>query len=261
MPNETLIKADFSNGKIIVEVENDKTNLKNVVLFCAEDSVIPELRTWQMLKTETKNAKGNYVFNYVPFKDSSIVTFFARSEYDNGFRISSNVICKKLNAENFEGGNRQRILYSSRIDGGRRFFAPYQENENLPTGVAIDSSTPTVVEKKGGLDMTGLSARGGLLTFKIGAKKYKPNDDEMMMLDVYMKEGGSAEVNLICDFYGGKVTFTARAQINAGVWQNVKFNLSDFKSPEGRPLKTYEKVDAVSINASGEFLINNVLWV
>ncbi len=261
LPSETLIKADFSDGKIILEIENDKNNLKNVSLYSAEDSVLPELRTWQIHKVEMKNEKGNYVFDYVPFKDSNIVTFFARSEYENGFRLSSNVVCKKLDVEDFEGANRQRILYSSRIEDSKKFFAPYQENENKPTGVAIDSSTPTVVEKKGALDMTGLYARGGLLTFKIGAKKYKPNDDEMMMLDFYMKEGGTAEVSLICDFYGEKINFTARAQINEGVWQNVKFNVSDFKSPEGRPLKTYEKVDAVSINATSEFLINNVLWV
>lgn len=261
LPSETLIKADFSGGKIILEIENDKNNLKNLVLYSSEDSVVPELRTWQIHKAEIKNEKGNYVFEYVPFKGSSIVTFFARSEYENGFQISSNVVCKKLNVEDFEGSNRQRILYSSRIEDGRKFFSPYQENENKPTGIAIDSSTPTVVEKKGALDMMGLYARGGLLTFKIGAKKYKPNDDEMMMLDFYIKEGGTAEVSLICDFYGEKITFIARSQINAGVWQNIKFNLADFKSPEGRPLKTYEKVDAVSISATSEFLINNVLWV
>lgn len=261
LPEETAIKADFEDGKIVIEVTPDGSDLKKVELFSAEDTLEPELRTWQMLKGKQKTEDGKFIFEYTPYKDSANAMFFARSEYQSGFRVCSNIICKKLAKEEIDGEHRYRILYSSRIQDGRRYFAPYRENENKPTGIAIDADTPVVVEKKGAFDMTGLYCRGGLLTFKIGAKKYRPHDDEMMMLDVYIKDGGEAEVNLICDFYGEHVLYTARKRINAGVWQNIKFELAEFKSKEGMPLKTYKKVEAVQIYSASEFLINNVLWV
>jgi hypothetical protein len=46
------------------------------------------------------------------------------------------------------------------------------------------------------------------------------------------------------------------------VWQNVKIELSKFKTAEGMSLKDISIIDAIAFSVDGgEYLINNALWV
>lgn len=261
LPTEILINGEIIDGKIVIEVTPDIKNLKQLSLFYAEDIIEPEKRIWQVINDSKLNKEGKFEFVHTPFKDSKTAMFFARAEYQNGFRLCSNVICKKFEPTDVDGEHRYRVLYSSRILDGERFFSSRLENEEKPTGIIITKDGASVKEKKGAFDITGLYSKGGLLTFKIGAKKYKPTEGEMMMLDVYMENGGEIEVKLIADFYGNPMQYVATEKINAGIWQNVKLEMADFKLEGGLPLKTYQKIEAIEINSKNDFIINNVLWV
>ncbi len=261
LPSETFIKGEVLDGKIVIEVSPDVRGLKTLSLFYAEDTVSPEKRIWQVISDSEISKDGKFVFTHIPFKHSKSAMFFARAEYQDGFRLCSNVLCKKFEPMDTEGEHRYRVLYSSRILDSERFFSSRLENEGKPTGVTISKDGATVKERKGAFDITGLYCKGGLLTFKVGAKMYKPSDGEMMMLDAYIENGGELNVKLIADFYGEPFEYTATLNVNAGVWQNVKLEMGDFKLEGGIPLKTYDKIEAIEINSSEEFIINNVLWV
>ena len=261
LPKEVGIKADISDGKILIEVSPDVEQLKKLRVFCGEDTEEAKLRMWQVVSHMIKSDDGKYRFGYRPYKNSSKVMLFARAEYDSGFRICSNIICKKFSKEEIAGNHRFKVLYTSKIQDGKRFFAPLVENEHKPTGIDTDKDCPSVCEKKGPFDIIGLSARGGLLTFKIGAEKYRPNDDEMLMLDAVVKGGGDLKITLATDFFTNKQSYSADIKIIDGVWQNVKLSVGDFKTSGGVSLKSYSKIDAIEITSEKEFIVNNILWI
>ena len=101
------------------------------------------------------------------------------------------------------------------------------------------------------------------MTFRIIAAKYRPDPEALMMLDVYVKDGGMFTVRLVSDYFGANRTeYSASVKINGGgVWQNVKLEKNRFKTAEGLTLKNYDKIEAMEFYADNEFLINNVLWV
>lgn len=261
LPKELNVKAELAGGKIAIEVLPDTKGLKKLRVFCGEDTEESRLRMWQVVSDASKCENDKYTFEYRPYKNSSKVMMFAKAEYESGFRICSNIICKQFEKDEIEGNHRFKVLYTSRIQNGRRFFAPLVENEFKPTGLDTDKNCPDVCEKKGPFDIVGLYARGGLLTFKIGAEKYKPNDDEMLMLDAFVKEGGDIKITLVTDFFGNKQNYTATAKVIEGVWQNIKLAIGDFKTENGVSLKSYSKVDAIEITSNKEFVVNNILWI
>ena len=83
------------------------------------------------------------------------------------------------------------------------------------------------------------------------------------MLDVFSKQKATLEVKLITDYFGNKTEYLTRVDILGGdVWHNVKMEINRFKTVEGMPLKSYQKVTAAEINViDSEYLINNALWV
>jgi hypothetical protein len=119
-----------------------------------------------------------------------------------------------------------------------------------------------VIEKNGPMGIAGITAKNGLFTFKINSSGVTLSDQSILMLDVYSKEEGLLTVKLYEDFLGDKTEYLLTAKLCGGrVWQNVKFELSKFKTAEGRPLKNIDKLEAMEISAQGKFLVNNALWI
>ena len=113
------------------------------------------------------------------------------------------------------------------------------------------------------MGIEGVTCEWGLLTFKIGASKYKPSENAILLFDVYAKEAGSVTVKLIADYSGRKTEYMLRANLSGGnVWQNVKMDLNKFKTAEGMSLKNVNIVNALVFEVEGgDYLINNALWV
>ena len=100
------------------------------------------------------------------------------------------------------------------------------------------------------------------MTFKINAEKYKPKDDAMFMMDIYVKTSCIATVKLVANYFGDKIEYVSNVKLVGGeIWHNVKLNLNQFKTAEGMGLRDYSKIQAIEIDAQGEYLVNNVLWV
>ena len=110
--------------------------------------------------------------------------------------------------------------------------------------------------------MQGITCKSGVNTFSISAEKVKPESDALIMFDAFVKEGGDITVKLITDYFGQKTVYSATAKVvGEEIWQNVKFSVNAFKTAEGIPLKSYDKVDAIEFYSDKEYLINNALWV
>lgn len=264
LPREIFVKGEIKDGKLIVEAEPDESELKEISLYVAEQTVEPCFRCWRKVTAHTERGEEGYVFGYSPYMGSKTIAYFAEAVYKNGFRLCSIVAAKNFSEEEMDRFNRHKIVYSSRKSDMDSVFSEASENVEPPFGIDL-SGKENVCLKKGPVDLYGVSGKNGLLTFKINADKYKPDEDAIMMLDVYLSGGGTFFVKLITDFFGeNRAEYSASVKIIGGeVWQNVKFEKNNFKTTEGMTLKQYEKVEAIEFVSEDNkpFIINNVLWV
>ncbi len=261
LPSPVTIKSELVDGKIIIEVVAQEEELKKLTLHCSEDVKDSALRSWQLITNLADNKEGKYYFEYRPYKNSNRVMFFVTAKYKNDFRICSNVICRKYENDEINGNHRYRVIYSSKYQDGNKYFTIKAENSTMPSGIQINPEGATVKEEKGPYGIYGAFAEGGLLTFKIGAEKFKPSDDEILMLDAFVDNGGYIEISLITDIFGEKQEYKYRQKTTEGTWQNIKIELNDFKLENGRALKSYANVQAIAFNSENKFLVNNVLWI
>ncbi len=261
LPEEMDISAEFNDGKITVKISPDKNGIKNVWLYASEEITEPSKRCWFRHSDVAKKTEDGYEFIYHPYYSSGIVNFFAKVQYKNGFVIGSNVISKKITADEMFKGYKSNIIYSSRIEEGESVFSAANQIEENCDHVNTTIGEQILV-KKGPMDIEGVYCKWGLLTFKINAAKDKPNADALLMFDVYVEKDCEFTVKLISDYYGNKKEYFVNVKVNGGdVWNNIRIEKTKFKTAEGMSLKSYSTVNAIEFKAEGEWLINNALWV
>ena len=254
------VKGSFEDGSVIVEVAPDVKGLKTLTVYFSEEEILPALRFWNREVHAVSENEGVYEFKYAPYHVSGAVMFFARAEYENGQKICSNIICRRFEADKALQVNRRKVFYSSRMPVGVNGFYPAKEVSNGYININFDKNAKVGI-KNGPMDIAGLCSKNGLLTFKINAEKYKPIDNSMFMFDVYAVGGGELYLKAITDFFGNRTEYVAKIRIIGDFWQNVHVEINQFKTQEGRALKSYEEVEALEFVSDGEFLINNLLWV
>lgn len=259
LPMDVDIRADIEDGEVNFIVTPQEGEIKSVVLYVSEQTVKPSIRCWRKFGNAIETS-GVYKFTVKPYHNSNMVVAFAQVEYENGYVIGSNVINKKFKQEEVKQSFKSNIIYSSRYAFAESVFYDEVEVDDCPSVSVVDKKTLRV--KKGPMGLEGVTGVNGLLTFKIGTEKDRPSDSAMLMLDAYSKEQSTLTVKLYSDYTGERREYLYKTALNGGdVWQNVKIELSKFKTAEGMGLKSLDKVDAIAFDVDGEFLINNALWV
>jgi hypothetical protein len=259
LPESPEVKCEIVDGGLAISAQADINDLKEICLFISEGVVNPVYRTW--VKVNDYKLDGEkHLFTYRPYGKSQIACFFVKATYNNGFEVCSNIAAKRFSEKELGTGHKDKIIYSGRYVGAETVFsakpiadAVYGWRETDKTGVIV---------KKGPMSIDGVTAKGGLVTFKMNSEKYMPDDYAILMLDLFAKEPVEFTVKLIKDYYGNKTEYVYSTKIKGGkIWNNVRLEMSRFKTVEGRILKTYQGIDAIEFSADGEFLINNALWV
>lgn len=260
LAGEMDIKCDVVDGRLQVEVTPDTKDLKELILFVAEEQANPALRTWVQETSSIKDGE-TYTFTYEPYSESGMVVMFAQATYKNGWTMGSNVIAKRFTAEEVNNSHKMTIIYSSRYKNSHRVFgAAKQAGVNSRINLTDKSR---VCVQKGPMNIDGVTSKWGLITFEPSIKKYHPQEGAMLMLEVYAKEQAVLTVKLVADYFGDKVEYMASVKVLGGdVWYNVQIEINKFKTAEGMSLKSYDKIQAMEINVEGsDYLINNALWV
>ena len=109
------------------------------------------------------------------------------------------------------------------------------------------------------MDIEGVYSPSGLRTSRIITKKDMPTDGSILMLDIYLPNGGDVEVCITSGKYNTK--YFASVSLEKGkIWQNIKIEMNKFKTLEGKILKTYQECSEISFKISEEYLLNNILW-
>ena len=261
LPEPTEIDGEMIDGILTVKVSPDPDGLLSCSLYVSENTMNSSIRGYKEITEFKKDEDGNFEFNYTPYVNSEQVMFFARSVYKSGYSVCSNVLCKKFTSGENLIKYKSNVIYSSREDYAEDVFIPARENHVKPTGITLleDNNVRTL---KGPMGISGTCCYGGLLSFFVGTKKYQPKDDAIIMMDVYAKEDSKLKVSLITGYTEDKKKYTTTVKVTgANAWHNVKLTRMEFKTEEGMGLKSFSNVNAIEIDAEGEHLINNLLWV
>lgn len=261
LPKETDIKCEIVDGKIKVTVVCDPKNLTELALYSSEEITDSKLRSYEKTTNYEKCDEG-YVFYHTPYQRSGTAIFFAQATYKNGFAMGSKVIAKKFSDSEIGFSHKVNVIYSSRNDNAESIFAPSYVDTDRYVSVNV-TKDEDVKLKKGPVGISGVYSPLGLTTFKVNAFKDKPQDDALLMFDVYTKENTTLTVKLVSDFYGARTEYIAYVNVLGGeIWQNVKLELIKFKTVDGMGLKSYKKIEAVQFVVDDkEYLVNNALWV
>lgn len=260
LPKEPEIKCDVSDGCITTEVTVDPENIKDVSVYASEEITDPSERTWVRLTEGKKVSADKYVFGFIPYNKSLIATFFVKAVYKNGFALCSNIIAKRFNEKEIKFGHKEKIIYSGRDIGSESVFSAISDDDGVYLWHETDKNSVSV--KKGPMAIEGVTAKGGLRTFKMNAAKYKPDDYAILMFDIYVKADCEFTVKLVADYYGTKTEYVYAQKVNGGkIWHNLRIEMSKFKTAEGRILKSYANINVIEFKTDGDYLINNILWV
>ncbi|MBQ9104135.1 MAG: hypothetical protein IJY57_03500 [Clostridia bacterium] len=259
LPSSPEIKAELVDGKFEFEVLPDKIRkegegLKEVFVYVSEGCIDPKYRSYYKVNGIEKG--GKYYFEYTPYYQSKNIVAYANATYETGYTVSSPIICKKFNAEQIKKACKSTVVYSNRKINGESVFAGLTER------LFDYENDGKVLVKNGPMDISGVRADKGLITFKVNAEKDCPKNDAILLLDLFLKEAGEFSVSLVCDMFGAKTEYKANVSVSGGkVWHNVMLEIGKFKSSEGRVLKNYQGINAIIFNCESTYLINNVLWI
>ncbi|MBO5285440.1 MAG: hypothetical protein J6B16_00930 [Clostridia bacterium] len=259
IPQNIDLEVDIENGKIRLQVTADVDALEFIEVYASDGVVEPEYRCWKRIKdfrlSETDN--GRYTFNYSPVKDNGIALFFAKAQYRNGFKISSQVVAKRYQNNEVECRPQFNVIYSSRDYAKNGIFEAI--NTNVDVSLCMKTQPEVLKEIRGPLGILGLPATRGLTTFNV----LKPSFDAMLVMDVFTETDLDVKVELISDQYTAKEMhyFAVVKVVGGNIWNKVQIEKSRFKTIEGFHLKSYDNVKSIKILGDGNFAINNILWV
>ena len=257
LPESAFLSASLEEDTIELTAEVDGENLKKVYLYYSEGIVDPKLRCWQKILLNPENQ--SYTFSYPIKKEVGFISFFVKAIYKDDFSVCSNIVAKKLKVEDDEQG-RSNILFDGRDLYSQSVFAKGSLLEKSPV-IKFDKNFDLQLEL-GPMSIEGLNIEDGIYSFKINTVKDKPSLDSILLMDLYAKSSCEVIVRLVSDYKKQPSFYETKVTVNgADIWHKFKFDISKFKTSEGRILKSFENVNAIEFYSSKECLINNVLWV
>jgi len=252
----------YSSPEITISVKDDVTTF-NVEYDTVEDIESLEFyfsthvsevfgRDWQLLSKEI-------LFKYTidTSKISNSVSTFVRVKYKNGYTTSSPITTKSL--PELKNKKLINVLYSGRSQThtfaclkplsvmGQDFF---KEKE---VGVEI---------KQGAFGLYGAYCKSGLINYSIGASSPHLNSSFMIKFDFYSEKYNNFTVSLLtCEGEDGvlKEYKISNSVKGARVWNNFCESLVDFKDENGKSIKDFSSIYAITFYSDEEFLISNLL--
>ncbi|MBO7187040.1 MAG: hypothetical protein J6V68_01410 [Clostridia bacterium] len=255
LPSETFIESKIVDGKISVTVTADARALEKTVIYASEGELDPKKRTYRHIATFKAKEDGKFTLTYQPTKNKKLVCFFAKSYYENGFSVSSQVVCKRYTDKEVSGMPEYNVIFSAKDALHSRVF-----EEIAPSVSTLFNMNEEPVTVKnlvvGAKNVKGLKVVGGIETNAV----LSPENGAILLLDVCSDGEREIVVELVNN---DNKSYRAITKIAGGnLWYNLKFEMPKFKTDELYQLKTYEDIRKIKIySADGEFLINNLMWI
>ena len=236
---------------INVNVKYDKLeDIEFCELYYSDASVDVYKRNWTIFSNELKEL---YTIDCKSLSD--YVSVFVRVKYKNGLCLSSPVVVKKINAGVKKINN---PLFSGKAK--ENSFACLLPQE-ISAGLFFNQDETGVHIVKGPFNINGVSCRSGLISYIIGEINTMITSSNMIKFDIFTKNYNELTVTLLSD-EGEIKRYKMSCELKgAKIWQNVCENMSEFIDENGKSIKDFSKVYAITFDSEEEFLLTNLLVV
>jgi len=255
-PAEITIKVDSEYNLIANTTFDEEGVVEEVGLYLAEDVTDCSIRDWTKVKDCKKLSNYEYEFFLNVYEKCRLVFAVCYVRYTNGFTAWSKMAIKKIGGTFKNTVSFCKVLYNSKYGKDGFTFA----NKNCAIGRIFlldqENSVQVVDTQK---EIKGIYSRGGLLTYRTNSPKYAPEEDSVMIIDVYTFE--RCPVQFVIVDLETKTEYYYQFNSVDGVWQNVVIECHKFKTVNGMTLSTYKRKMKFGINANCKFAINNFMWL
>ena len=114
---------------------------------------------------------------------------------------------------------------------------------------------------KGPNDIYGAYSPDGLISYKFGEPGCNINEKSLIKLDVYTSGFATIRLLVMQKSADEIVEYVYEERLNTGdLWKNLRINLADFKTVEGRPLRKFDGIFALRFEGD-RYSVNNVLLI
>lgn len=256
-PQLSVALGDDDKRTVFAKVEPDCfEKLHSVTAYLSEGIVDPSKRNWVTMTAVNKRESGVKYFKTTLGGGCDFVTAFVVAEYKNGFSVSSRIVSKKIEGEQPLS---TKMLYNSK-SGTDSFTVLEEEKHSLGGVFFLEPRGVELVECASGI--TGVLSPFGLLTYKIGEKRFVFDERSIVKLDVYCEEFTCLRISLTTDEPEGLTDYSVTVNLKGStVWQNVQVTFSELKSEKRLSIKDFSTVVALKIKAESRFAVNNVLLI
>lgn len=256
-PQISVAVGEDNTREVFVKVEPDCfEKIVSVNAYMSEGIADPSKRNWITMNPVNKREAGKKYFKTSLGGSGEFVVVFAVVEYKNGVSISSRMLCKKIQKEQ---PVLTQMLYNSKF-GTDSFTILDEQKHSLGGTFFLEPHGVELVECASGI--AGVLSPFGLITYKIGEKRFSFDERSILKLDVYCEEFTSLKISLVSDDRDGLTDYSVTVNLKGSkVWQNVQVTFSELKSENRFGIKDFSSVVALKLRAESRFAVNNVLLI
>lgn len=254
----------YSSPEITISVKEDLTTF-TIDFDTQEDIVelelyysthIPEVfgRNWVLL---SKELLEKYTIPTTILSNN--ISTFVRVKYKNGYSTSSPITTKSL--PNLKNKKLINVLYSGRDNNST--FACLTPLSVIAQDYFKEKEVGVEI-KKGAFGINGAYCKSGLINYSIGISAPHLNSSFVVKFDFYSEKYNNFIVSILtCEGESGvlkeyKLSNTVKG---AKVWNNFCETLLDFKDENGKSIKDFSSIYAITFYSDEEFLISNLLVI
>jgi len=255
---EPTVKISITGERVELKVNVDADGKpKSVEVYVCENQTVPAKRNWVKLENVEKKSDEVFTADYTLINGGETVFAMAVVEYRNGITVSSPITAKKCPKTAVIKTN---LIYSS--EKVYNDFTNKFERSELVADAMFFRRNP-VETVKGPMGINGVTAKNGLVTYKVNEKCVDIKADSIFVLDIYSRDNITFKVTV----YTGcgetdETEYTMEVDVPKGeVWQQVMLGIKDLKTKDGMTINDCGKIDKIGFSANGFFVINNVLLI
>ncbi|MBR2614203.1 MAG: dienelactone hydrolase family protein [Clostridia bacterium] len=256
LPKELDFEVEENNGKIKITVTPDEQGLKNIEVYKAENVLNPTLLGW----TKIADLGKEKVYEYEIKNTVNKLFFMVKAEYENGFTLSSGVIAKDVTTNLI--ARRVNMLFSN-VKKVNKFFAYVSEDDEFVNSSIITEDIKGMRIEKGPMAIKGVYSETGLISYSLNNEDAKFDEHSILMLDLYSKEDNEIEIELIVNYKKENQTsyFFKKEVQGSNIWRDFRIEGVRLKTLEGKPLQSFDNVNAIILRFKDKYVINNVMWI
>ncbi len=255
-PAEISVEVDDLNN-LIARINCDGMGIiEKCGVYLAEDCYDFATRDWTVapLKRVINPHESEFYLNV--YEKSSAVFVVCYAVYSNGFTVWSKLAFKKIGGKFRNSRTKSKIIYTNKF--GSECFSVADCSSISVGGIFLtDNQTlPQIVTRN---NLSGIYAKGGLITNRIKTPQFSPDADSILKFDICTDEDALVEVK-ITNHDDGNV-YSVTLNIIGGVWQSQILSAKVFKNERGISLTDFTRCDSLAVICDEKFALNNLIWL